>query len=85
MAGCIRWSVHRISIHALREEGDQVQQTEQPKPEEFLSTPSMRRATRVIGSNHIIVMISIHALHEEGDRNFINCRFHDMDFYPRPP
>ena len=35
-----------ISIHALREEGD-VQQTEQPKPEEkFLSTPSARRATR---------------------------------------
>ena len=34
----------------------------------FLSTPSARRATyRVIGSNHIIIMISIHALREEGD------------------
>ena len=34
-----------ISIHALREEGDQVQGALDRKPEKFLSTPSARRAT----------------------------------------
>ena len=56
-----------ISIHALREEGDQ-----NPCPASgldvlFLSTPSARRATRVICPDHIDVIISIHALREEGD------------------
>ena len=56
-----------ISIHALREEGDD----DAAKPElvstGFLSTPSARRAT-----GHAMLMevgpdISIHALREEGD------------------
>ena len=34
-----------ISIHALREEGDQAAAPEAIQPEEFLSTPSARRAT----------------------------------------
>ena len=35
---------------------------------EFLSTPSVRRATRVHDGNHCRPDISIHALREEGDQ-----------------
>ena len=57
----------RISIHALREEGDGVTHQLLSYLVRFLSTPSARRATqlrpeRFLGSN-----ISIHALREEGD------------------
>ena len=34
-----------ISIHALREEGDPLSNTQIIKAEKFLSTPSARRAT----------------------------------------
>ena len=53
--------------------------------EQFLSTPSARRATGHLiyrGTSH---SISIHALREEGDyhhRIISNLR---ADFYPRPP
>ena len=36
----------RISIHALREEGDAEIEASKLRPDEFLSTPSARRATR---------------------------------------
>ena len=35
---------------------------------EFLSTPSVRRATGVTTTQQMIDAISIHALREEGDR-----------------
>ena len=35
-----------ISIHALREEGDHLENAESQRPTIFLSTPSARRATR---------------------------------------
>ena len=48
-----RRSVHpqrsRISIHALREEGDEQLYVGQGRGEEFLSTPSARRATKAAG------------------------------------
>ena len=56
-----------ISIHALREEGDTINQLRQAFQIQFLSTPSARRATK---ETYIIVgaeKISIHALREEGD------------------
>ena len=60
-----RW---RISIHALREEGDATFAAAVQDLEKFLSTPSARRATggpqRPRGNSRI----SIHALREEGDR-----------------
>ena len=37
------------------------------KPEEFLSTPSARRATARLLSNAPDIHISIHTLREEGD------------------
>ena len=58
----------QISIHALREEGDYLLDLLSRMTNEFLSTPSARRATCagyvVIGNT---ITISIHALREEGD------------------
>ena len=59
-----------ISIHALREEGDDHGFEIQPEAAIFLSTPSARRAT----PHRLGVVqgqpISIHALREEGDSPF---------------
>ena len=57
----------RISIHALREEGDCPVVSFTSFPAEFLSTPSARRATRVSALMCWLMAISIHALREEGD------------------
>ena len=57
----------RISIHALREEGDISHNQRGGIPNEFLSTPSARRATRPDLRQHRDRSISIHALREEGD------------------
>ena len=56
-----------ISIHALREEGDQVVQSASTRRRLFLSTPSARRATRPLPALLPSGRISIHALREEGD------------------
>ena len=96
-----------ISIHALREEGDNAEDDTKnrvcnfyPRPprggrraaavtalqyEEFLSTPSARRATPRSNPRCGGCPISIHALREEGDccppsRCCSHCYF-----YPRPP
>ena len=57
----------KISIHALREEGDLERVTLQLISAIFLSTPSARRATKVNRSVNYEQTISIHALREEGD------------------
>ena len=56
-----------ISIHALHEEGDSAVSVTPAQFNVFLSTPSMRRATRYFFIVVCIMPISIHALHEEGD------------------
>ena len=56
-----------ISIHALREEGDQALAKMVKAEVEFLSTPSARRATQMLVSGRDFPDISIHALREEGD------------------
>ena len=58
----------RISIHALREEGDAVFRLLWLYHSIFLSTPSARRATYPRCSPCGWSAISIHALREEGDR-----------------
>ena len=60
-----------ISIHALREEGDQLQPGINITNYEFLSTPSVRRATERRNGHRGSQPISIHALREEGDQ-FVN-------------
>ena len=56
-----------ISIHALREEGDQNSTTKPVCLKIFLSTPSARRATQDFTEAPQTLAISIHALREEGD------------------
>ncbi len=57
----------RISIHALREEGDQRGVKCILRASLFLSTPSARRATSLSPPQLPPLKISIHALREEGD------------------
>ena len=75
----------RISIHALREEGDEHKLTERDLEERFLSTPSARRATYAKVWNEWFRDISIHALREEGDRPVDANGREACYFYPRPP
>ena len=60
-------SFPKISIHALREEGDPRLYGILVVHIEFLSTPSARRATRWRRTEPGAGEISIHALREEGD------------------
>ena len=75
----------KISIHALREEGDLREPPPQTAPSQFLSTPSARRATAVHGPEDLVDTISIHALREEGDSVTSASATRTADFYPRPP
>ena len=56
-----------ISIHALREEGDDCVSQQLIRRGQFLSTPSARRATKPHFAIASPFIISIHALREEGD------------------
>ena len=58
----------RISIHALREEGDFAASPAPCWYRLFLSTPSARRATAARLNKILARAISIHALREEGDQ-----------------
>ena len=75
----------RISIHALREEGDFLSLAGSEDAEAFLSTPSARRATEGAGIVVVLGAISIHALREEGDIRFRPVSTTHCNFYPRPP
>ena len=61
------WPPERISIHALREEGDEPFIVQITASSLFLSTPSARRATIDRSKCKTAAQISIHALREEGD------------------
>ena len=67
LLGASRGSTTLISIHALREEGDQGQLLAVDRLPQFLSTPSARRATGEVVIELLLLPISIHALREEGD------------------
>ena len=51
----------------------------------FLSTPSARRATQILGVDGSQRAISIHALREEGDFSVAIVKSSIKNFYPRPP
>ena len=53
--------------------------------EQFLSTPSARRATSGVVGGHKLRLISIHALREEGDEWQRMYHAAQGNFYPRPP
>ena len=75
-----------ISIHALREEGDEDALDFLFEVLGFLSTPSARRATAAVPPDVLShLRISIHALREEGDfrvlpdrSQFINISIHAL-------
>ena len=76
----------RISIHALLAESDCARGPLRAKGPKFLSTLSLRRATKMKLLSQMTTDISIHALLAESD----GCRIeHDAavayDFYPRSP
>ncbi len=74
-----------ISIHALREEGDPERLRHIHQKEEFLSTPSARRATReTYPAGGGAVYISIHALREEGDVTSGRPRQQNRQFLSTP-
>ena len=75
----------KISIHALREEGDLVARLDDLTQQEFLSTPSARRATYFDSNLYLRRIISIHALREEGDTCRSSAPTNWFYFYPRPP
>ena len=75
----------RISIHALREEGDGILPDLKGTTSEFLSTPSARRATGPVPYDGLNIAISIHALREEGDVFCTGSTLPLPNFYPRPP
>ena len=74
-----------ISIHALREEGDQTARWALAVRSRFLSTPSARRATLCALDQLADQRISIHALREEGDAGAGRQSWLQGYFYPRPP
>ena len=79
-------SITAISIHALLAESDCARGPLRAKGPKFLSTLSLRRATKMKLLSQMTTDISIHALLAESD----GCRIeHDAavayDFYPRSP
>ena len=74
-----------ISIHALREEGDDLPGVLPDEDKKFLSTPSARRATAEVIPAARTFLISIHALREEGDAASPGAARTTENFYPRPP
>ena len=74
-----------ISIHALREEGDDDSKLACTELTVFLSTPSARRATVDKVGLYSYILISIHALREEGDLRQNRQAERRSNFYPRPP
>ena len=74
-----------ISIHALREEGDRVTRCSRELTEEFLSTPSARRATcYVVAAGASLVFLSTPSARRATPLPSLR-RPRTVDFYPRPP
>ena len=75
-----------ISIHALREEGDQTASLQAPRPGQFLSTPSARRAThRPISCSS--APVNFYPRPPRGGRPLFvrSISSRSSNFYPRPP
>ena len=73
-----------ISIHALRGEGDRLRRGLIMRAEEFQSTPSVGRATKVFRLRRHDSDISIHALRGEGDVSAVQSVFTDVTFQSTP-
>ena len=74
-----------ISIHALREEGDQLPPPHPGRTKYFYPRPPRGGRPRSRPQECHADQISIHALREEGDPGFRLRIFSGTNFYPRPP
>ena len=74
-----------ISIHALREEGDQDRYVPQVNPPRISIHALREEGDGCCGELSVDVNISIHALREEGDLRWPTECSYQLDFYPRPP
>ena len=75
----------KISIHALREEGDAAATLLSRVPSHFYPRPPRGGRPSALGSATFSSAISIHALREEGDLKTAIAGVEAADFYPRPP
>ena len=75
---------NKISIHALREEGDMRRSDLRALCHRFLSTPSARRATLQDCAQIYWLCISIHALREEGDFTEMPQTLAELQFLSTP-
>ena len=74
-----------ISIHALREEGDQSPSSAAQWTTYFYPRPPRGGRPKRQWPRPTARTISIHALREEGDRNAVHRSSRCRNFYPRPP
>ena len=74
-----------ISIHALREEGDNEHSGLQHHPHHFYPRPPRGGRQITYWDNYNQNLISIHALREEGDQDELFTGPTLQNFYPRPP
>ena len=74
-----------ISIHALREEGDDLLLLRRCTSVYFYPRPPRGGRLCDLLEDRPLCPISIHALREEGDRNVLRTFLFPVHFYPRPP
>ena len=77
--------IEKISIHALREEGDEVHEAMDKYIDEFLSTPSARRATSARRIQRSKVRHFYPRPPRGGRPSGSHCSSFRQYFYPRPP
>ena len=77
--------IFSISIHALLTESDDDFEPSSTRKLTFLSTLSLRRATRAPNRHPYLHSISIHALLTESDAPPCNLMIQHKNFYPRSP
>ena len=77
--------MQKISIHALREEGDTSPRARSSSPAYFYPRPPRGGRLALALDGREILHISIHALREEGDWPQRSAGASVKNFYPRPP
>ena len=75
----------QISIHALREESDQILVTHLARGRDFNPRPPRGERPSPRHQPKPLKAISIHALREESDRICVVCFWTISNFNPRPP
>ena len=82
---CVLFRAVKISIHALREEGDTLSSTPDASSMIFLSTPSARRATGAPGARLCAARFLSTPSARRATVRAVLCCQRNMNFYPRPP